>query len=111
MLKFAAILIAAFMLASCDAISTMTDGFKNAHAVESDLQGSTGVKPEVGFNWRNGRLLLVTVTFPRILEKPVTELADTVRGAVGRHFRQTPDKIVLGFALEGAATGRAAQAQ
>jgi len=110
MVRVAVLLVLALGLASCDAISTLIDGFKYANAVATDLEGSTGMKPEVGFNWTNGRLLTVTVTFPRIDEKrPLPELAETVRHAVANHFRQTPGDIVLGFSLGKSASGTVAQ--
>jgi hypothetical protein len=59
------------------------------------------VKPAVGFNWRNGRLVSVTVTFPRLYDgKPLRELAEAVRVAVGKEFRQTPESIALAFTLD-----------
>lgn len=76
MFKIAAILIFTISLAACDAFSTVTEGFKYAKAVESDVEEATGVKPQVGFNWNNGRLVSVTVAFPRIYDaKPLRELA------------------------------------
>jgi hypothetical protein len=66
MFRVVALFALALGLAACDMISTLTDGWKYAKVVESDLQRSTGMKPEVGFNWQNGRLQTVTVTFPRI---------------------------------------------
>jgi hypothetical protein len=110
MARVAALLILAFGLASCDAVNTLTDGFKHAKAVESDLEAAVGMRPQVGFNWSNGRLTMVTVTFPRIEQKrPLPELADTVREVVAKHFRQTPGDIVLGFSL--AKSGSATQAR
>jgi len=95
----AAALLAA-SLAACDATSTVTEGFKQARSVESDLEASTGIKPRVGFNWQNGRLVSVTVAFPTILEtKPLRELAEDVRAAVGKQFKQAPDNVVLAFSL------------
>jgi hypothetical protein len=100
MLKIAAALIFALTLAACGAVDTMTEGFKHAKAVESDLEGSTGVRPQVGFNWKNGSLVLVTVTYPRIIDsKPLRDLAEAARTAVDREFKQTPGNIVLAFAL------------
>jgi hypothetical protein len=110
MVRVAALLVLALSLAGCDMISTLVDGFKYAKAVETDLEVSTGMKPEVGFDWHNGRLVTVTVTFPRIDEKrPLPELAETVRHAVANHFRQTPGDIVLGFSLGQSASGTVAQ--
>src|SRR5262245_42974603 len=100
MSKVLAILIVALALAGCDAVNTVTDGFKQARAVESDLETSTGLRPQVGFNWNNGKLTSVTVMFPRVHNgKPLPELADAVRAAVGKEFKQTPENIILSFSL------------
>ena len=54
----------------------------------------------IGFNWHNGRLNKVTVTFPRLYrDKPLAELAETVRQTVTKEFKQAPDDIVLAFSL------------
>ena len=100
MLRIGAALILALALAGCDAVNTMTDGFKQAKAVETDLEGTTGVKPNVGFNWRNGSLVQVTVQYPRLIEsKSLRDLAAAAREAVGREFKQTPENIILAFAV------------
>jgi hypothetical protein len=100
MFKIAAILVFTISLAACDAFSTVTEGFKYAKAVESDVEEATGVKPQVGFNWNNGRLVSVTVAFPRIYDaKPLRELAEAIRASVRKQFKQTPDNIVLAFSL------------
>ena len=114
MRKFIAIMLLASIpalgLAACGVVSTLVDGFKYAKAVEADLQEVTGVKPAVGFNWHNGRLVSVSVTFPRLYEaRPLGELAESTRAAVTREFKQTPENIVLAFTL-GAAPGRTARA-
>ena len=62
---------------------------------------SGGVRPRVGFNWNNGRLTAVTVMFPKLDEnKPLKNLAGLVRAAVTKEFKQTPEAIVLSFALD-----------
>lgn len=100
MFKIAAILVFTISLAACDPFSTVTEGFKYAKAVESDVEEATGVKPQVGFNWNNGRLVSVTVAFPRIYDaKPLRELAETIRASVRKQFKQTPDNIVIAFSL------------
>jgi len=102
MLRIATILVLALGLAACDAVNTMTEGFSHAKAVANDLEAATGVRPEVGFNWKNGRLVQVTVSYPRLNEKkPLHELAETVRASVAKEFKQKPDNIVLAFALGG----------
>src|SRR6516225_11900068 len=100
MFRVAALLACAVSLAACDMLNTLADGLKYAKAVESDLEQSTGIKPEVGFNWHNGRLETVTVTFPRIYEaRPLGEVAEAVRRSVSSQFKQTPEDIVLAFSL------------
>jgi hypothetical protein len=100
MFKIAAVLIFALSLAACDAVDSVTEGLSHAKAVESDLERATGVRPKVGFNWSNGRLVSVTVEFPRIYEsKQLGELAETVRSSVSNQFKQTPENIVLAFLL------------
>ena len=87
-------------LAACDVTSTVTEGFKQARAVESALETSTGVKPNVSFNWQNGQLTSVTIIFPAIPEtKPLRELADEVRATVGKEFKEGANNIVLAFSL------------
>jgi hypothetical protein len=112
MRKAIAIVVLASALAACGMISSLVDGFKYAKAVESDLELVTGLKPAVGFNWNNGRLLSVTVAFPQLYDaKPVRELAETVRVAVGKEFKQTPENIVLAFSLGPTRAGQTAQAE
>jgi hypothetical protein len=110
MFRVIALLACAVGLAACDVISTLTDGWKYAEAVKGDLQLSTGMKPEVGFNWHNGRLETVTVTFPRIYEaRPLREVAETVRRSVSSQFKQMPANIVLAFSLEKLSPGTTVQ--
>jgi hypothetical protein len=99
--KAIAIVALASSLAGCGAVELISNGLSYSKAVASDLEQATGVKPEVGFNWHNGSLETVTVTFPKIYAgKPLEELARTVREVVAKDFKQTPDTIVLGFSLK-----------
>ena len=112
MFRLFAILALAVSVAACDAVNTVTDGFRQAKSLESDLEQSTGVRTQVGFNWRNGKLASVSVMFPGLYEtKPLRELAETVRSAVIRNFKQTPGSIVLSFALNSKPPGTTAQLQ
>jgi len=112
MRKIIAIIVLASGLAACGAFSTLMNGFKYAKAVESELEQVTGLKPGVGFNWHNGRLVLVTVTFPKLYDaKPLRELAEVVRTSVRKQFQQAPEDIQLGFSLGATAPDTAAQAE
>jgi hypothetical protein len=100
MFRAVVIIVLAFTVSGCDAVATLRDGLQQAKAVEGDLEQSTGVKPQVGFNWQNGRLRSVTVVFPNLYQaKPLGDLAGLVREAVTKEFKQTPEAIVLSFAL------------
>ncbi|WP_249132530.1 MULTISPECIES: hypothetical protein [unclassified Bradyrhizobium] len=95
-----ALALLAGCVAGCGLVDAVFDGFKHAKAVENDLFAMVGVKPAVGFNWHNGRLSSVTVTFPNLLQdKPLQELADAARTAVGKEFKQRADNVVLAFSL------------
>lgn len=99
--KTIAIVALASSLAGCGAVDLISKGLAYSKAVATDLERATGVKPEVGFNWHNGSLQSVTVTFPKLyVGKPLDELAGTVREVVTKDFKQTPDTIVLAFALD-----------
>jgi|NGEPerStandDraft_6_1074524.scaffolds.fasta_scaffold65232_2 hypothetical protein len=99
--KTIAIVALSVSLAGCGAVDLISKGLSYSKAVAADLEGATGVKPEVGFNWHNGNLQSVTVTFPKVyLGKPLDELAGTVREVVAKQFKQTPDTVVLAFALD-----------
>lgn len=95
-----AVVTLAAALAACGMVGALVDGIKLAHAVEGDLAQTTGVKPDVGFNWNNGRLVTVTVTYPQLYDRePLPALAEKVRAAIAREFKQTPENIVLAFSL------------
>ena len=99
--KTIAIVALASSLAGCGAVDLISKGLSHSKAVATDLERDTGVKPEVGFNWHNGNLQSVTVTFPKVYTgKPLDELAGTVRGVVTKEFKQIPDTIVLAFSLD-----------
>jgi hypothetical protein len=101
MRKLIAVLVLATGVAGCDVVGVMIDGFKKAKAVGADLDQVTGLTPEVGFNWNNGRLVNVNVAFPRLYDaKPLRELAEATRAAVLKEFERTPDHIVLSFTID-----------
>jgi hypothetical protein len=97
--KTIAVLLAS-SLAGCGVVDLISKGLSYSNAVAADLERDIGLKPEVGFNWHNGNPQSVTVTFPKVyVGKPLDELANSVREVVVKEFRQTPDTIVLPFAL------------
>ncbi len=95
------LLLLAFLLCACDAVSTVKDGYQQSQAVASDLEKSVGSKPFVGFNWNNGALTSVSINFEDIpKDKPVGEIAELARASIKQQFKQKPRRIVLGFSIQ-----------
>ena len=98
--KALAVLALGFGLASCDAIKTLWTSSTEARATADALEKSLGVKPQVGFNWTNGKLVTVTAAFPRpFADKSMDEVAEKTRSAVTANFHQTPAHIMLQFEI------------
>jgi hypothetical protein len=90
------------MMGGCGVVGTMGEGFKHSQEVADDLEKAIGKKPFVGFNWNNGSLTNVTVTFDGIpAGKTTEEIAGMSRSAVGARFKQEPQTIVISFRLPG----------
>jgi hypothetical protein len=65
------------------------------------LEKSLGVKSFIGFNWNNGSLASVNVTFQGIPPNvPLAEIVAKSRQAVISEFKQTPKQIVVAFVLQ-----------
>ena len=93
-------LVLAGSLAGCGASDLISNGFFYSRTVAIDLENATGPRPQVTFEWHNGRFQSVTVTFPQLYDtKPLRDVAEIAREAVVREFEQTPDHILLAFAL------------
>lgn len=87
-------------LSGCGAMGTLTDGLKHAQEVANDLERSVGSKPQVGFNWSNGVLARVSVTFDRVpAGRSAEQIAALVQSSVGTRFEQKPRHLILGFDL------------
>ena len=88
------------LLPGCNAYDTMTEGFKHSRDVAADIESSTGSKPFVGFNWSNGSLTSITVTFDGIpANKTVLELAAISRKSIVDHFKQEPKQLIISFSV------------
>ena len=89
------------MLAACDAVDSMTEGFAHTKAISEKLEQEMGTKALVGFNWRNGTLETVTVTFQGIPEgTEIRDITDKAKQVIAAEFKQTPRQIIIGFSIE-----------
>ena len=90
-------------LAGCGAVDTMKEGFRHSQEVAADLEKAVGHKPFVGFNWHNGSLVNVTVSFDGIpARKTNQEIAALARTSIAARFRQQPRQIVISYSIAGA---------
>ena len=102
MLRVVSILILAVSLAGCEKMVTaVTDGFKNAKAVESDLEefDRHAVASRLQLEQWTADVGNGDVSRKFYETKPLSELAEIVDSAVRKNFKQTPGAIVLSFAL------------
>lgn len=89
-------------LAGCGAVDSMRQGFQHANEVAADLETSVGTKPLVGFNWANGSLVNVNITFEGIPPGASLErIALLSKRSVAARFRQAPGHVVISFAVPG----------
>ncbi len=92
--------VVVFGLAGCDGIDAVKEGFSHSQAVSTSLEKSLGLKSFVGFNWNNGSLTSVNVTFDGIpKDKQLAEIADVAKQAIRAEFKQVPGKIIISFAV------------
>jgi hypothetical protein len=100
-LGWVAVIASSATLASCERIDTVKGAFAHSEAVSADLQRSLGLKPLVGFNWNNGSLTSVNVTFPGIPPNAsLSEIVDKSRQAIRDEFKEKPQRIIVGFNVE-----------
>ena len=98
--KFLPVIAASLLLAACDAVDTLKEGFAHAEAVSTKLEASIGLKSQVGFNWNNGSLTSVTVTFTGVPATPsLAEITARTKDAVLAEFKQTPKALVVAFSV------------
>ncbi|WAC43779.1 hypothetical protein OU997_16210 [Pseudomonas sp. SL4(2022)] len=94
------IVLLVMLLAGCDVASSMKDGLKYSELSAKDLEKNIGIKPFVGFNWHNGTLTTVSVTFPSIpSSKQLEEISELVEKSVKYNFKQVPEQIVISFTI------------
>ncbi len=101
-MKQISLLFLLLLLAGCGAVDSMTDGFKHTQEVANDLENAVGSKPFVGFNWNNGSLTNVSVTFGEVPKgKKIEELIEISRKSISKYFKQVPNQVIVAFSVDG----------
>ena len=91
----------ALALAACGPVDTLKEGFAHSQAVSESLEKTLGAKPFVGFNWSNGVLESVSVTFQGIpANVTLPDIVAKSREAIATEFKQAPSQVVVSFALK-----------
>ena len=73
MARILLLLVLAITIAACDFVDVMKEGMQQSEAVANELEETTGIKPQVGFNVQNGRLVSVTVLIPASMTRSPCE--------------------------------------
>ncbi|MBV8659243.1 MAG: hypothetical protein JO142_15590 [Burkholderiales bacterium] len=96
-----AILLAiSLTLTACGPIDTLKEGFSHAEAVSAQLEKSFGSKPFVGFNWNNGTLTNVNITFNGVPPNaPLNDIVAKAKQTVVAEFKQAPKQVIVSFAI------------
>lgn len=90
----------ALALSGCNAVDTMKEGFQHSQEVATDLEKAVGQKPFVGFNWSNGSLVNVSVTFEGIPWQMSNQgVVAAARTAIAARFKQQPEQIVISYTI------------
>ena len=98
------LLAASLLLAvsGCGMVDSMQNGLAHSEAVATDLEKSIGQKPFVGFNWNNGSLTNVNVTFSGVpANHSLNEIYQAARHSIAAQFKQEPKQVVISFAFGG----------
>jgi hypothetical protein len=91
----------ALALTACGPVDTLKEGFAHSKAVSENLEKTLGVKSFVGFNWSNGSLDSVSVTFEGIpANVPLADIVEKSKRAVANEFKQLPSQVVISFAVK-----------
>lgn len=101
------LLLLPLLLSSCGAVDSIKSGvdsiksgFEHSQAVAADLEKAIGKKPFVGFNWNNGSLSDVSITFDSIpAHKSLPEIYEAAKQSIQTQFKQQPQKIIISFAV------------
>jgi hypothetical protein len=96
----ATLLLAAVTLGGCDLVDSAKEIFKHSQAVSAELEKSLGTKSFVGFNWNNGELTSVDITFEELPRNhSLQEIVDVSRSAILSEFKEKPKQFVVAFRL------------
>jgi hypothetical protein len=100
-LRHLALLILIVTITACDSADSLKEGLAHTRAVSDHLEKTVGLKSFVGFNWHNGSLNSVTVTFNGLPpDGALSDIAGKAKQAIAAEFKQIPRQIVIGFSIE-----------
>jgi hypothetical protein len=92
------------LISGCDMAGKLKDGLAQSGAVADQIEKSIGTKPQIFFNYSNGKLVNVTATFAQVPAKSMVEIEAAIRKAVLETFKEEPGQIVVSFILPKPAT-------
>jgi hypothetical protein len=83
---------------ACGVVDDVRQGVDRMGAVSASLERTIGARPQVGFQYHNGALATVSVTYDtlpagRSLEEIIRVSADAVKA----EFKESPKSLIIGF--------------
>ena len=97
MLRSGVALLLVILVCGCDAASNFTELMAQSKEAERAVEQQVGAKPQIAFNWQNGRLVTVTIQFGSVPTVGIGELEKVSRAAVVTAFKQEPNNLVVAF--------------
>lgn len=100
--RFLLVLLGCLLLAACGAFGSLAELQSQSSAMTDALEKDLGVKPLVGWHYRNGSFTDVDVNFDagKIEGMQIGELEMRVRAAVASNFKDEPQKIVVAVSFK-----------
>ncbi len=94
--------VMAFLMAGCDFTESISEMSTQTEKVGASVARELGVKPQFGWNMKNGRLVEMTAYFDGAADtsKPVRAYVDAVKSSIQAHMEQQPDNLVVMFVVE-----------
>ncbi|MFH2044306.1 MAG: hypothetical protein ABIK92_04070 [Pseudomonadota bacterium] len=96
------VIMSAFLLVGCNAVSDMKGMFEKQGLVQEAIKAKYGLQSQVGWNIHNGVLTQVTVIFDaeQVRDKKVSELEIAAREAVESSFKSKPQVLNVQIACK-----------
>ena len=87
----------ALMIASCGMVESFGEMQKQTEKTSAAIEKAVGIKPQIGWNIQNGKLVEVNVYFGQFGDESitVTELKKEIKNMVAENMEQMPQQLLV----------------